>query len=165
MRIGESCVVSAPPQDVWDYIAEPENYLRFMSGVTRWEVEGDERSGLGARYRMLIRVGAAEIGGLIEIVEWRPPRDMAWNSITGIDQRGRWRLRAVGKNRTRVEFRLAYGVAGGGITGWLSELVAAPTMGRHVRRSLHQLKREVEHERLRAEAERRRSARERVSAA
>ena len=164
MRVGDSVVIGAPPQDVWDYIAEPENYLRFMSGVTRWEVDGDVRSGRGARYRMLIRVGAAEIGGLIEIVEFRSPNDMAWNSITGIDQRGRWRLRQTGKNRTRVEFRLAYGVAGGGITGWISEVVAAPTMGRHVRRSLQQLKRQVEHERLRAEAERRRGARERVSA-
>ena len=165
MRVTECVTVSAPPQDVWDYITEPENYLRFMSGVTRWEVEGDKRSGLGARYRMLIRVGAAEMGGHIEVVEWRPPRDMAWNSITGVDQRGRWRLREVNKGRTRVEFRIAYGVAGGGITGWISELVAAPTMGRHVRRSLHQLKRQVEHERLRAEGERRRKARERVSAA
>ena len=164
MRVTECVTISAPADEVWDYISEPENYLRFMSGVTRWEVAGDQASGLGARYRMLIRVGAAEIGGLVEVVEYRPPRDMAWNSVTGIDQRGRWRLRESGKNRTRVEFRIAYGVAGGGITGWLSEIVAAPTMGRHVRRSLHQLKRQVEHERLRAEAERRRSARERVSA-
>ena len=164
MRISECVTVAAPPDDVWEYITEPENYLRFMSGVTRWEVEGPERSGLGARYRMLIRVGAAEIGGLIEVVEFRPTGDMAWNSVTGIDQRGRWRLRKLGKDRTRVEFRMAYGVAGGGITGWLSEIASAPTMGRHVRRSLHQLKRQVEHERLRAEAERRRGARSRVSA-
>ncbi len=164
MRLAESVVISAPPKAVWDYIAEPENYLRYMSGITRWEIDGDKRNGRGARYRMLIRVGAAEMGGHIEVVEWRPPRDMAWNSITGVDQRGRWRLREVGKGRTRVEFRIAYGVAGGGITGWISELVAAPTMGRHVRRSLHQLKRQVEHERLRAEGERRRKARERVSA-
>ena len=46
------------------------------------------------------------------------------------------------------------------IFGWLSEMVAAPTLGRHVRRTLHQLKRQVEHEQLRAEAERRRAARE-----
>ena len=164
MRVSESVTISAPCEDVWDYIVEPENYLRFMSGITRWEVDGSERSGLGARYRMLIRVGAAEIGGLIEVVEFRPHSDMAWNSVTGIDQRGRWRLREVGKNSTRIEFRMAYGVAGGGITGWISEIVAAPTMGRHVRRSLHQLKRQVEHERLRAEGERRRKARERVSA-
>lgn len=164
MRISESVQVNAEPQAVWDFLAEPENYLRFMSGVTRWEVAGDQRTGLGARYRMLIRVGAAEIGGLIEWVEYAEPHDMAWTSVTGVDQRGRWRIRDCGDGRSRVEFRYAYGVAGSGIFGWLSEMVAAPTLGRHVRRTLHQLKRQVEHEKLRAEAERRRAMRETATA-
>ena len=160
MRISESVEISASPQEVWDYVGEPENYLRFMSGVTRWEVRGEKRSGLGSRCRMLIRVGAAEVGGLIEFVEWSEPRDMAWTSVTGIDQRGRWRIRALDDGRSRVELRYAYGVAGGGIPGWVAELVAAPTLRRHIRRTLHQLKRQVEHERLRNEAEHRRRARE-----
>ena len=162
MRINESIAISAPREMIWDYLAEPSNYLHFMSGVTRWEVEGELRSGLGARYRMLMRVGSAEVGGLVEIVEWAPQRDMAWSSITGIDQRGRWRLREAGDGRTRIEFRFAYGVAGAGITGYLSELIAARTIRRHLRRSLHQLKRQIEHERLRDEAQRRR--RERTAA-
>jgi carbon monoxide dehydrogenase subunit G len=164
MRIAECVEVSAPPQAVWEYLSEPENYLRFMSGVTRWEVQGDRRSGLGARVRMLIRVGAAEIGGLIEWVEWSEPRDMAWTSVTGVDQRGRWRVRPLERGRSRVELRYAYGVAGSGISGWLAEQVAAPTLRRHIRRTLHQLKRQIEHERLRAEAERRKKARESAAA-
>ena len=159
MRLRESVVVSAPPKMVWDYLTDPTNTLHYMSGVTRWEVTGERRRGLGARYRVLFRVGSAEVGGLIEVVEWNEPQDMAWSSVTGIDQRGRWRLRETPEGRTRVEFRFAYGVAGSGITGYIAEIVAAPTMGSHVRRSLHQLKRQVEHERLRAEAARRRRER------
>ena len=159
MRLNESVGISAPPRLVWDYLAEPSNYLHFMSGVTRWEVDGEQRTGLGARYRMLIRVGSAEIGGLIEIVEWNEERDLAWTSVMGVDQRGRWRLRETPDGRTRVELRYAYGVAGSGIPGWIAELAAAPTLGGHLRRSLHQLKRQVEHERLRAEAARRRAKR------
>jgi uncharacterized membrane protein len=162
MRVSESIEVSAPPQAVWDYLAEPENYLRFMSGVTRWEVQGEQRSGLGSRVRMLIRVGAAELGGLIEWVEFSEPRDMAWSSVTGIDQRGRWRLRELPDDNTKVEMRYAYGVAGSGITGWIAEMVASPTLRRHLRRTLQQLKRQLEHEQLRTEAERRR--REQVEA-
>ena len=164
MRLKESVVISAPPRLIWDYLADPANYLHFMSGVTRWEVEGEKRTGLGARYRMLIRIGSAEVGGLIEIVEYDEPRDMAWASVTGVDQRGRWRLRELDDGRTRVEFRFAYGVAGAGITGRIAELVASPSLGSHVRRSLHQLKRQVEHERLRAEAARRRREREAANA-
>jgi uncharacterized membrane protein len=164
MRVKESILVSAPREVVWEYITEPANYLHFMSGVTRWEVESEERSGLGARYRMLMRVGSAEVGGLVEVVEFSECRDMAWSSITGIDQRGRWRLREAGDGLTRVEFRFAYGVAGAGLAGYVSERLAKPTISRHIRRSLTQLKREIEHERLRADAASRRRTREQASA-
>ena len=113
---------------------------------------------MGARYRTLMRVGSAEVGGLVEIVEWDEGCDLAWSSVTGVDQRGRWRLRARPDDHTRVELRLAYGVAGSGILGWVAEQVAAPTVRGHLRRSLQQLKRQVEHERLRRQAAQRRSA-------
>lgn len=160
MRLNESIVISASPELIWEHITEPANALHYMSGVTRWEVVGEQRTGLGARYRMLIKIGSAEVGGLIEVVEFSEQRDMAWSSVTGVDQRGRWRLREVSEGRIRVELRFAYGVAGSGIIGYVSELVAAPSLSSHMRRSLQQLKRQVEHEKLRREADRRRAARE-----
>ena len=163
MRVAESITITAPPALVWDAVAEPSRYLHFMSGVTRWEVAGDIRQGLGSRYRMLMRVGSAEVGGLIEVVEWVPNRELAWTSITGIDQRGRWRLRERPRDDgtvcTWVELRLTAGVAGSGLFGWLAEQFAAPTVRGHLRRSLQQLKRQVEHEELRARAAARRRAR------
>jgi len=163
MRLQASIQVSATADVVWSFIDDPARYLHFMSGVTRWEVAGEKASGEGARYRMLMRVGSAEIGGLIEVVEHDPPSEMAWNSVTGVDQRGRWRLRErdLGSHppRTDVELRLSYGVAGAGIGGWLAERIAAPTVRGHLRRSLQQLKRQVEHEQLRLAAARRREAR------
>ena len=83
MRVAESITVTAPPALVWDAVADPARYLHFMSGVTRWSVEGEQATGLGARYRMLLRVGSAEVGGLIEVVEFKPARDLAWTSVTG----------------------------------------------------------------------------------
>jgi uncharacterized membrane protein len=159
MRVGAQLVIGAPAQRVWDWVSDPQRALTFMSGVTRWELASEPPAGLGARYRMLLRVGSAEVGGLIEIVEWDEPRDLAWTSVTGIDQRGRWRLRELPEERTRVELRLAYGVAGAGPAGWVAERVAAPAVGAHLRRSLHQLKRLVEQDRLREQAAARRQAR------
>lgn len=156
MRCVASIQIAAPASAVWEHITDPSKTLHFMSGVTRWEVCGDEARGPGARYKILIRAGSAEVGGLVEIVEWDEPRDWAWTSVTGIDQRGRWRLREREFGRTNVELRLSYGVAGSGISGWLAEQLAAPTIRGHLRRSLQQLKRQVEHEQLRrAAAERR----------
>ena len=69
---------------------------------------------------------------------------MAWSSVTGVDQRGRWRLRELSDGRTRVTFRFAYGVAGGGLAGLIAERVAAPGLSRRFRQSLLNLKRTVE---------------------
>jgi hypothetical protein len=108
---------------------------------------------------MLFRVGSAEIGSLVEIVEYEPPGDLALASVTGLDQRIRWRLRELPHDRSRVELRLAYGLAGSGLGGWLAERIAAPTVRGHLRRSVLQLKRQVEQEQLRKLAAARRSAR------
>jgi carbon monoxide dehydrogenase subunit G len=158
MRIAEHVDVLAPPEIVWEQVSDPSRVLDFFAGVTRWECVGGPRTGMGARYRMLMRVGSAEVGGLIEVVEFDVERDLAWNSVTGIDQRGRWRVRSLG-DCTRVELRIQFGVAGGGIWGWLSEQFAAPIVRGNVKRTLSQLKRAVEHERVRAEAARRRASR------
>ena len=159
MRVKAQIDISAQREIVWDWITDPSKQLHFLSGVTRWEVEGEQRRGCGARYRMLMRVGSAEVGGLVEVVEFHEPGDMAWVSVTGLDQRGRWRLREIDPHRTHVEFRLSYGVAGSGFFGWVAEQVAAPTVTRHLRRSLQQLKRSVEHDQLRRAAAERREAR------
>ncbi len=158
MRVTTDMGVAAPIDAVWSIVADPERVFSFMSGITRWEVVGDLPSGLGARYRMLFRIGAAEVGGLIEVVEFSEPFEFAWTSVTGLDQRGRWRLREAPGGRTRVELRLAYGIAGGGISGWLAERIAAPSVSRHARESLRRLARVVEQEQLRARAAERRAA-------
>jgi uncharacterized membrane protein len=151
--------VAAPIETVWSIVSDPMRVLTFMSGVTRWEPASERHTGLGARYRMLFRVGSAEVGGLIEVVEWDKPYELAWTSVTGVDQRGRWRLRDTPSGQTRVEIRLAYGVAGSGLSGWLAERIAAPSVSRHLRQSLEQLRRLVEQEQLRTRAAARRAAR------
>ena len=159
MRVESKLEISAPPALVWEYVSDPSRYLHFMSGITRWEVVGTKRVGLGARYRMLLRVGSAEVGGTVEVIEFDEARDMAWTSVTGLDQRGRWRLRERPGGRTWVELRLSYGVAGAGFFGWIAERVGAPTVKGHLERTVRQLKRQVEQEQTRRRAAERRAAR------
>jgi uncharacterized membrane protein len=165
MRVNSSVIVRAPRERVWEKVTDPGAYLDFMSGVTRWELEGEvgdpERRDvlvLGSRIRMLMRVGSAEVGGLIEIVECHAGKDLAWSAVTGVDQRGRWRLRDVGENITRVELRFSYGVAGAGIGGLLAERVAAPIVRSRLRSSVQELKKVTERDWRREQASRRREA-------
>lgn len=159
MRVQAAIDVAAPPALVWEFVTDPTRYLHFMNGITRWEVVSEQARGCGARYRTLMRVGSAEVGGVVEVVEHDEPYDLAWTSVTGIDQRGRWRLRERANSaRTHVELRLQYGVAGAGLLGWVAEQVAAPAVRENLRRSLRELKRQAEHEQARAAVAARRAA-------
>jgi hypothetical protein len=67
---------------VWDYIVDPDRHLEFMDGMTRWQVEGAKRTGLGARFAML-RVTYHAPGGIMGSVA-----DLAaWPIVRGHLQR------------------------------------------------------------------------------
>ena len=81
---------------------------------------------------MRMRVGSADVGGLVEIVEFDEPADLAWTSITGIDHRVRWRLRETDDGRTEVTLRLSYD-APGGLLGMVADRYRCPDGGAHPR--------------------------------
>jgi acyl-CoA synthetase (AMP-forming)/AMP-acid ligase II/carbon monoxide dehydrogenase subunit G len=145
MRIERTTTVAAPRERVWELVCDPSNYPAFMHGITRFERKGDVERGCGARFSMRMRVGSADVGGLVEIVEFDEPGDMAWTSITGIDQRGRWRLRETEDGGTKVLFRLSYG-SPGGLLGALSDQVSRPMVARNLERTLQNLKAELDEE-------------------
>ena len=143
MRVEEHIEIEAPAAEIWDVIVDPQQFRQFSHGMTRWQVEGDLDSGLGARYSVLMKAGSAEVGGLVEVVEFNAPRDMAWTNVTGLDQRGRWRLRETDDGATTVTFRLSY-QAPGGLLGSLSDRLSAPMVRQNLQQTLTNLKRRVE---------------------
>jgi len=143
MRLEECVEIAAPRTVIWDVIADAERHPLFMAGLTRWDVKSGPAMTLGSRIDMRMAVGSAQVGSLIEVVEFDAPADMAWTSVTGIDQRGRWRLRELGPDRTKVTLRLAY-QAPGGLVGWLTDHIAARGVRANLRRSLDALKDQVE---------------------
>jgi acyl-CoA synthetase (AMP-forming)/AMP-acid ligase II/uncharacterized protein YndB with AHSA1/START domain len=145
MRIERETTVDVPRARVWDLVSDPVGYPAFFHGITRFELRDEVERGLGARFSMRMRVGSADVGGLVEIVEFDEPADMAWTSITGIDQRGRWRLRETDDGRTRVVLRLSYG-SPGGLLGALSDQVSKPMVARNLERTLHNLRLELREE-------------------
>jgi uncharacterized membrane protein len=143
MEVAVRTTIDAPREAVWDYLTHRDQHLEFIEGLTRWEPEGPRHGGLGARFLMGMRIGSVELGGLVEIVEFDPPVDLAWSGVTGVDQRGRWRLRRAENGGTSVELRLTYH-APGGVAGFIADLVASPIVRRNLRRSLDALKLRIE---------------------
>src|SRR4051812_14635663 len=143
MRVEETITIDAPREAVWDVITDPETYTNILAGITRFDVEGDKQRGLGARYSMRMHVGSAEVGGLVEVVEFDTPRDMAWTSVMGLDHRVRWRLREKDDGSTRVTFRLSY-QSPGTLLGTVADYVSSPMVDNNLRESLERLKAEIE---------------------
>jgi acyl-CoA synthetase (AMP-forming)/AMP-acid ligase II/carbon monoxide dehydrogenase subunit G len=143
MRIEKRCVIDASREEVWEKVKNPASYQDFMHNFTRSEPEGDVEEGKGARYSMRMRVGSADVGGLVEVVEYDEPGDLAWTSVTGIDQRGRWRLRELPDGSTRVTLRLSYD-APGGILATLADRLSSSMVSENLEKSLENLRREFE---------------------
>ena len=142
MRIEQGIRIAAPRDQVWSVVSQPERYSEFMVG-SRWNpVPGEPVSGPRARFEICIEVASTDLGGVVEVVEWDPPHEIAWTNITGIDHRGRWILRDRG-GETDVTIRLSYQVPGG-ILALVASRLGAPILRRDVRQSLNALKDVVE---------------------
>jgi acyl-CoA synthetase (AMP-forming)/AMP-acid ligase II/uncharacterized membrane protein len=147
MRLNADIHIDAEPEEIWDVVTDPHEQTGVIKDVTRWEVDGEQERGLGARYVMRMLVGSAEIGSTIEVVEWDETRDMAWHSVKGIDQRGRWRLRGdEGRGGTNVELRLSYQSPGSSVLGAVADRVSARLIQGKLDESLERLKRRMEGE-------------------
>ena len=142
MRVEEWIRIDAPREEIWRYVSEPERYSEFMVGSTWSPVPDEPSSGPRARFEICIEVGSIDLGGIIEVVEWDPPHELAWTNITGIDQRGRWILRDRG-DHTDVTIRLSYQVPGGFLALVASQL-GKPLIQRDARQSLQALREAVE---------------------
>ena len=143
MRIEEDIRIAAPRDDVWRYVSQPERYSDFMVGSSWSPVDGEPTTGLRARFAIAIDVRSADLGGVVEVVEYDPPHELAWTNITGIDQRGRWILRERRDGITEATLRVSYQVPGG-VLALIASRLGMPLIRRDVRRSLAALKEVVE---------------------
>ncbi|HZQ33390.1 MAG TPA: SRPBCC family protein [Mycobacterium sp.] len=143
MRVERRCVIDADRDDVWKVVSDPDRYPTFMPNLARWETITDGPMGIGARYTVHWKIGSVPVGGVIEVVEFDQPRELAWTSITGITMRGRFRLREDAEGRTRVTFRLSY-QAPGGLLGLIADRIATRQVGRTLAETLKTLKAQLE---------------------
>jgi uncharacterized membrane protein len=137
MRIEESRRIAAPRRAVWSFVSDPQRYPGFMVGSTWEPIPGEPLTGMRARYSIAITVGSIDLGGVVEVIEFDPPHEVAWTSVTGIDHRGRWILRDRG-DQTDVTIRLSYQVPGG-ILALIASRAGSPMLRRDVRASLARL--------------------------
>ena len=139
MRLQRRVDIDADRDSVWKRVSDPGCYPEFMANLERWDAMTEGPVGVGARYTGHWKIGSVPVGGVIEVVEFDEARDLAWIGITGITQRGRFRLRDCADGGTRVVFRMSY-EAPGGVLGLVADWVAARQVGRTMTQTLENLR-------------------------
>ena len=142
MRVERRLTLDADRDAVWEVLKDPNDYPALLPPLQRWEPVTEGPLGVGSRYTVMWDIGGIPVGGVVEVVEFDTARDLAWISITGVTQRGRFRLRDAGPGRTTVTFRLAYH-SDGGLLGLIADRIAARQVGRSLSESLKNLARLV----------------------
>ena len=134
--------IDRPPEEVFALVDDPARYPEFFKGMTRWESRSKRKRGVGARYRVLMKVGSIEAGGTVVVTERIENRRIGWEAEQGIRQEGRWELKPV-EDATEVSLEVTFDLSGGPI-GALVERMAGRIVSRNLWATLLAARRLVE---------------------
>jgi ribosome-associated toxin RatA of RatAB toxin-antitoxin module len=144
MRVAQRIRIERSPADVFKLIGDPSRYPSFLGGMTTWKPVSAQTQGVGSRFRVLMKVGSVQVGGVVEIVRWEDDESIEWTAVQGTHTTGRWLLSPV-DGGTELRIEIDYDIGGGRI-GWLVERIAARTMARNLWVTLLAARRIVESE-------------------
>jgi hypothetical protein len=131
MAHGEASMhIDRPPDEVFAFVADAANNPKWRKNVVRTEWLDDGPMRVGRRGRQTARLLGREWTVDAEVVEWDPPRRVAWRTIQGPVSVRSW---------ARVERdatgSLVSGGADGGFTGPIGRLLTRLAVPRMVRQA------------------------------
>lgn len=144
IELHRSIVVAREPTAVFALISDPSRYAEFFAGMTKWSPRSHKKRGAGARYRVLMKVGSIEAGGVVQVTSWHEPEVIEWESEQGIHQSGRWTVEEHPEG-SKLSLEIDFDLSGGPV-GALVERVSGRIVGRNMWATLMSARRLLEHE-------------------
>ncbi len=143
VRIRVCTTIDASPAEVWAEIEHIERHVEWMADAVEIEFVGRRRSGVGAEFASLTRVGPLRANDVAVVTEWEPRRAMEIAHRGVVTGTGRFTLRRRRGRRTRFCWteRLRFPWWMGGVVG---ERAAKPILKRIWRGNLRTLKARIE---------------------
>ena len=137
-----SMFIDRPPDEVFDFVADPANNPKWRSYVVSsgWFDDGPMR--VGRRGYQTSRILGRKMSVEAEIVEWDPPRHVTWETVRGSATVRSWVTVSPDGDGSMVS-----GGAEGALNGLVGRLltpIAVPMMVRQARTSMVKLKAALE---------------------
>jgi uncharacterized membrane protein len=113
--IGVSVEVDAPPERVWDVVADPRHLPRWERHILSIENLPPDGLSKGSSYTVVMRFVAIRAKVRAEVLEWSPP-GYACVRLSGLlDATIRTTVSPIGRSRSRLEHDVEYSFRGGAL--------------------------------------------------
>ncbi|MGQ7263587.1 SRPBCC family protein [Vreelandella sp. V005] len=99
--IEHSEIVHAPPENVFELLRRVEDFAEYSDLIRSIDILGENR------YRWHVRAVGMDWAFDVMVTDIEPPHVLAWESLDGVKNQGRYRLREVPEG-TEVALTLSY---------------------------------------------------------
>jgi uncharacterized membrane protein len=113
--VGVSVDVNAPPERVWELVADPRHLPRWERHIMSIEDLPPDGMAKGSTYTVVMRFVAIRARVHAEVLEWSPP-GYACVRLSGLlDATIRTTVTPIGRTRSRLEHDVEYSFRGGAL--------------------------------------------------
>ena len=137
-----SDTIAAPVATVFAYVDDHRNTTKYMKELVKWQPTTGVTHGKGAKFAVGMKAGPTTLSSVVDINAWAENKTIAWTSLEGFKQTGKWSFKAKG-DQTDVTFDMDYEF-GGGIAGRMLGRVAEPIVRSNLEASVRNLKAQTE---------------------
>ena len=134
--------IGAPVEDVFAYVDDHTNTIKYMKNLTKWAPAGSKTHGKGAKFQVAMKAGPLTLASIVDITTWTDGRAIGWTSIEGFKQKGKWTFTSVGAG-TEATFEMDFELPGG-FAGRLLARAAEPVVHSNIAQSVKNLKSHME---------------------
>ena len=141
MEVKKSIDIAAPPEDVWPFVTDPEEILKWYFPLQKFEYTGEQRDEVGAPIHFEEKVAGLSIRLDCVVTEWAENEAFGFKMVAGQPMkayRERWTLEDTARG-SRFTF-LEEGELPYGFVGRLLEPVAERSSAATIEKMLQKLK-------------------------
>ncbi|MDB5078878.1 MAG: hypothetical protein JWP00_802 [Chloroflexi bacterium] len=143
-EIIKSIDISAPVEVVFDFVANPQNGLKFMPNFTKFQPIGPIERGMGAKVEAAGTMFGMQHRTILEIIEYVPNKRFVSRSTEGVKSTSTWQFKPLPGDTTEVTFTSDYTLPGSFFGRFLDKLVMEKEIDKNTVQTLVNLKKILE---------------------
>lgn len=83
MKVSDSIEISAPPEEIWPYLVEPDKTKQWFTVLQEFDYIDTRPEGVGTTFHWKERSGKREFDLYFETTEWEPNRVFGFRMTSG----------------------------------------------------------------------------------